>query len=121
MKNLLTYEQFLLESTPTYSFDKGSLKVGDFITTIDGFSGFIISKEISNGKVQYRDNKGVIHICELSEITKVQVEEDVTTDPNRTVGTGTYTSTHSDQNVTTRGYSNTTDPASGGSYPVYIS
>jgi hypothetical protein len=276
MKNLPTYEQYLVESTPTYTFDGCSLKVGDYVTSLDGFSGMIISREISNGKVQFRDNKGVIHICEskdlifgdainedlqwwevtkgilaadaikvgaalaggglllaahlfvnwrqkvasklqdiknkekyaqlrdkaskiadkfntdselnsmladlqkypyqditfgvngkklekakainkernrlmrdiakhvktklspdeveyFTEINKIlrdkplvsddgkKLEEDVTTDPNRTVGTGTYTPSHSDSNPTVSGYSNTTDSASGGSHPVYIS
>jgi hypothetical protein len=68
MKNLQTYDEFLNESTPTYSFDGCSLKVGDFVTNLDGFSGMIISREVSNGRVTLRDNKGVIHICESSEV-----------------------------------------------------
>lgn len=68
MKNLQTYEQFLNESTPTYSFDGCQLNVGDFVRSLDGFSGMIISKEISNGRLQFRDDKGVIHICESSEV-----------------------------------------------------
>ena len=274
MKNIPTYEEYLVEATPTYSFDGCNLQVGDYVTSIDGFSGMIISKEISNGKVQFRDNKGIIHICEakdvfvddminedlqwwevtkgilaadaikvgavfvggglivaahifnnwrkgiakkiqdikdkakyaelrekaskiadkfnsdttlnsmladlqkypymdvtfssknkskvaennkmrskimrdiakyvkskltpeeveyFTEINKIlrdkpltddagkKVEEDVTTDPNRMVGTGTYTPTNSDPNPNVKGYSNTTDPASGGSHPVYLS
>jgi hypothetical protein len=38
-------------------------------------------------------------------------------DPNHTVGTGTYTSTSSDPNPTTKGIFKTTDPASGGWSP----
>lgn len=276
MKNLKTYEQYLVEATPCYSFDGCSLKVGDFVTSIDGYSGMIISKEIVNGKVQYRDNQGVIHICEakdllvddminedlqwwevtkgilaadaikvgaalagggliiaahifsnwrqaianklrdikdkakyaelrakaetiankfnadadlnklladlqkypyqdttfgvsgrklekakannkertrlmreiakyvkskltadeveyFTEINKIlrdkplvsddgkKLEEDATTDPNRMVGTGTYSPTNSDPNPNVAGYSNATDSASGGSHPVYIS
>jgi hypothetical protein len=49
-----------------------------------------------------------------------KLEEDIN-DPNRIVGTGTYTSTHSDPNVLTGGSHNSTDSASNGSYPVYIS
>lgn len=275
MKNLVTYDQFIIESTPTYSFDGCQLKVGDFVTSIDGYSGMIISKEIVNGKIQFRDSSGVIHICEsldvlssdminedlqwweitkgilavdaikvgaslaggglvlaahlfskwrskiadrvkeikdkekykelrliadriadkfnsdpalnalladlqkypyqditfivskkrletaksvnkersnlireiskyiksnltedemeyFVEINKIlrdkplisdegkKLEEDAITDPNRTVGTGTYTPTHHDSNPTVPGYSNTIDPASNGSYPVYI-
>jgi hypothetical protein len=50
---------------------------------------------------------------------KPKIEEDVTTDPNRTVGTGTYTSTTSHGSFLSRGYSNTTDSSSAGSIPVY--
>lgn len=271
MKNLRTYEEFLLESIPTYLFDGNQIKVGSSVQSLDGFTGIIVSKEISNGKVSFRDSKGIIHICEshdlvlddlneglkwwdiakgliasdvmktgpnfktggiissvisaawrskisdkvesirnkpgyeemkdvaftladklsndprmydlvnklsnhpritsiftpsqkekikiaknnlernqiikdlsshvnnilsdderkffddISNLVKFknsenqEIEEDVTTDPNRTVGTGTYTSTHSDPNVLTKGYSNTTDSGSNGSYPVYIS
>jgi hypothetical protein len=64
MKNLQTYEQFLVESTPNYTYDGQQLKVGDYVTSLDGFSGMIISKETSNGKIVFRDNKGVMHICE---------------------------------------------------------
>jgi hypothetical protein len=276
MKNLISYEQFLVESTPTYSFDGCPLNVGDFVTSMDGYSGVIISKEIVNGKIQFRDNKGILHICESNEVlvddminedlqwwevtkgilaadaikvgaalaggglvlaahlfanwrskiaSKIQdikdkakyaelrdkaskiadkfnsdtelnsmladlqkypyqdttfgvngrklekakannkernrlmreiskhvksklspeetayfteinkilrdkplttnagqkVEEDVTTDPNRMVGTGTYSPVSSDPNPNVTGYSNSTDSASGGSHPVYIS
>jgi hypothetical protein len=38
----------------------------------------------------------------------------------QTIGTGTYTSTSSDQNYMTSGTYNNQDTASGGSYPVYI-
>jgi hypothetical protein len=270
MKNLKTYEEFLNESIPSYSFDGNQIEVGSSVQSLDGFSGIIISKEISNGKVSFRDNKGIIHICEskdliiddlneglkwwdiakgivasdaiktgpnfkngsilstlislawrdkitnkiesirnkpgydemkdvaftladklsndprmyglvnklashprittiftpsqkekikaakvnlerqqiikdissyindsltpeekkffddINNLIKIknpeseEIEEDVTTDPNRTVGTGTYTTTHSDPNVLTKGYSNTTDSGSNGSYPVYI-
>lgn len=64
MKNLQTYEQFLVEATPNYTFDGCQLKVGDYVTSLDGFSGMIVSKETSNGKVVFRDNKGVMHVCE---------------------------------------------------------
>jgi hypothetical protein len=64
MKNLRTYEQFLVEATPNYTFDGCQLKVGDYVTSLDGYSGMIISKETSNGKIVFRDNKGVMHICE---------------------------------------------------------
>jgi hypothetical protein len=64
MRNLRTYEQFLVEATPNYTFDGCQLKVGDYVTSLDGYSGMIISKETSNGKVVFRDNKGVMHVCE---------------------------------------------------------
>jgi len=51
---------------------------------------------------------------------KKKIQEDLQSDPNRTVGTGTYTSSHSDSSYMTRGYSNSTDSASNGSYPTYI-
>jgi len=276
MKNLQSYEEFLIESTPSYTFDGCPVKVGDYVTSIDGFSGMIILREIVNGKVQFRDSSGVIHICEaadlvldetinedlqwwevtkgilaadaikvgaalaggglilaahlfsnwrskvaaklqdiknkekyaelrakaekiadkfnsdselnsmladlqkypyqditfgvsgrklekakasnkersrlmreiakhvksklspdeveyFAEINKIlrdkplvdetgkKLEEDVNTDPNRTVGTGTYTPSSSDPNPNVAGYANPTDSASGGSHPVYIS
>jgi len=68
MKNLQSYEEFLIESTPSYTFDGCPVKVGDYVTSIDGFSGMIISREIVNGKVQFRDSSGVIHICEAKEL-----------------------------------------------------
>lgn len=68
MKNLKTYEDFLFEEFPIYSFDGGELKVGRSVISFDGYSGIIISKEIVNGKIQYRDHKGVIRICESLEL-----------------------------------------------------
>lgn len=68
MKNLPTYDQFINEATPAYTFDGCQLNVGDYVTSIDGFSGMIISKEISNGRIQFRDDKGVIHICESYDL-----------------------------------------------------
>jgi len=97
MKNLMSYEEFLTES-----------KLGTSHESQDGYSRVIISKEISNGEVKYRDDKGNI------EIDK-SVEEDVISDPSRTIGTGTYTSTTSDSNFMVGGGRDTTDPSSGGS------
>ncbi len=68
MKNLITYEEYLNESIPTYSFDGNLLKVGSSVMSFDGFSGIVVSKEITNGKVSFRDSKGIIHICESHEI-----------------------------------------------------
>jgi len=45
-------------------------------------------------------------------------ESSINKDPNRTVGTGTYTSTASDLNVKTKGIYKTNDPASGGWNPI---
>lgn len=274
MKNLKTYDQFILEAHPVYSFDGEELKVGSSVQSSDGFSGVVVSKETTNGKVKFRDSKGIIHICESRnvivdnlnegmkwwEITKgilasdalktgvnfigggvslashlfpqwrtgiadklekmraskeyqkmkdvafplmdkinnnpelskminqlakhphissmmfmssrdkakaeknnaerkslmmdiakhvdslltpeeknffndinnmlktkpltdeegKKIEEDATTDPNRTVGTGTYTSTHSDPNFAVKGYHEVTDPSSAGSHPTYL-
>jgi len=95
MKNLITYEDFLTESKLGKSHKE------------DGYSRIIISKEISNGEVKYRDDKGNVGIP--------TVEEDVVSDPDRTIGTGTYTSTTSDNNFTVGGGRDVTDPSSGGS------
>lgn len=69
MRNLKSYEDFLFEESPIYAFDGGELKVGRSVLSFDGYSGIIISKEIVNGKVQYRDHKGVIRVCESYELT----------------------------------------------------
>ena len=68
MKNLLSYEEFLFEDAPTFGFDGFPLTVGKSVRSFDGYSGVIISKEVVNGKVQYRDHKGVIRICESQEL-----------------------------------------------------
>lgn len=52
---------------------------------------------------------------------KEKMEEDLQTDPNRTVGTGTYTPTFTYPNSITGGFFNSTDSASGGTTPVYTS
>lgn len=68
MKNLLTYEEFLNEDTPNVAFDGCELRVGSYVVSPDGYSGMIISREVVNGVVSFRDNKGTIHICEASEL-----------------------------------------------------
>jgi hypothetical protein len=79
MKNLKTYEQFIFESFPTYAFDGSELKVGKSVTSFDGYSGIIVSKESVNGKVQYRDHKGVVRIVESYELTADEtLNEDMT-------------------------------------------
>jgi len=50
----------------------------------------------------------------LTDNTGNKVEEDVVSDPNRTVGTGTLTATSSDTNYMVSAPTNTTDPSSGG-------
>ena len=97
MKNLKSYEEFLTES-----------KLGTSHQSQDGYSRVIISKEISNGEVKYRDDKGNIEIDNT-------VEEDVMSDPSRTIGTGTYTATTSDSNFMVGGSRDVTDASSGGS------
>jgi hypothetical protein len=64
MKNLKSYEEYLVEATPNYTYDGNQLKLGDSVATMDGFSGVIVSKEIINGKVVFRDSTGVLHVCE---------------------------------------------------------
>ena len=80
MKNLQTYEQYLLENWPSYSFDGQELKVGKSVRSFDGYSGIIVSKESVNGKVQYRDHKGVVRIVESYELTSDEIlnEADMT-------------------------------------------
>ena len=97
MKNLQSYEEFLSES-----------KLGTSYKDEEGYSRITISKEISNREVQYRNDKGNL------EIDKT-VEEDVVSDPSRTIGTGTYTSTTSDSNFMVGGGRDVTDASSGGS------
>lgn len=70
MRNLKSYEEFLLESSPVFGFDGCQLQVGKSVRSIDGYSGVIVSKEIVNGRVQYRDNKGVIRICESLDLVE---------------------------------------------------
>lgn len=68
MKNLQTYDEFLFEESPMYAFDGTPLKVGKSVISFDGYSGIIVSKESVNGKVQYRDHKGVVRVVESEEI-----------------------------------------------------
>jgi len=68
MKNLKTYEEFLLESSPIFGFDGCQLHVGKTVKSFDGFSGVIVSKETINGRVQYRDHKGIVRVCESLDL-----------------------------------------------------
>jgi pyruvate/2-oxoglutarate dehydrogenase complex dihydrolipoamide dehydrogenase (E3) component len=102
LKNLPTFEDFINEK-----IQKG-LSIGDVIATKKGMVT-IISKEESNGKVLYRDNKGGIHDNDTLEEEAIMV------------GTGTSNPVSAaDSNPTVNGYRNNTDSASGGSYPTYI-
>jgi hypothetical protein len=81
---------------------------------------YVKSKLTDEEKTYFSDVNRILKDKPLTDEAGKKVEEDVNSDPNRTVGTGTYTSTHSDPNVMTPGYTNSTDSASGGSYPTYI-
>jgi hypothetical protein len=72
MKNLQSYEEFLFEQWPSFTFDGEELKVGKSVRSFDGYSGIIVSKESVNGKVQYRDHKGVVRVCESYELVDAE-------------------------------------------------
>lgn len=79
MKNLKSYDEFLFEDAPVYGGDGSQLKVGKSVISFDGYSGIIVSKEIVNGRVQYRDHKGVIRICESHDLIEAEaINEDLT-------------------------------------------
>ena len=99
MKNLQTYEEFIAES-----------KLGTSHRSESGYSEIIISKEVVKGESLYRDDKGNVLKSKPEEI-----EEDVMSDPSRTIGTGTYTATTSDSNFMVGGSRDVTDASSGGS------
>ena len=121
MKNLLSYDEFLNEKSGINIGAPGS-KPGSSI----------ISRVVSNGIVTYTDSNGKCFTKTVDEDLQQMADgvldpsqsnqgSQINTDPNRTVGTGTYTPVRAaDQNVTTKAGSDTTDSASGGSYPVYI-
>jgi hypothetical protein len=68
MKNLKSYDDFLFEEWPSFTFDGEELKVGKSVISFDGYSGIIVSKETVNGRVQYRDHKGIVRVCESHEL-----------------------------------------------------
>jgi hypothetical protein len=79
MKNLKTYDDFLFEDSPIFAYDGSQLKVGKSVVSWDGYSGIIVSKESVNGKVQYRDHKGVVRVCESRELVEIEaINEDIT-------------------------------------------
>ena len=121
MKNLLTYNEFLNE--------KRGINIG---APGEGMASSIISRVVANGVVKYTDSNGKKFTKTVDEDLQQMADgvmdpnqsnqgSQLNTDPNRTVGTGTYTPVRAaDQNVTTKAGSDTTDSSSGGSYPVYI-
>jgi hypothetical protein len=122
MKNLISYDEFI-------KIDE-NLKVGD---PGSEYSSPIVSKIVSNGVITYTDSKGKTFSKPVEEDLQQMADgvldpsqsnqgSQMNTDPNRTVGTGTYTPVRAaDQNVTTKAGSDTTDSASGGSHPIYVS
>jgi hypothetical protein len=122
MKNLISYDEFI-------KIDE-NLKVGD---PGSEYSSPIVSKIVSNGVITYTDSKGKTFSKPVEEDLQQMADgvldpsqsnqgSQMNTDPNRTVGTGTYTPVRAaDQNVTTKAGSDTTDSASGGSNPIYVS
>ena len=122
MKNFLSYDEFFkIEENLTLGCPGSQ------------YSSPIISKVVSNGIVTYTDSRGKTFSKSVEEDLQQFADgvldpsvsnqgSQLNTDPNRIVGTGTYTPVRpADQNVTTKAGSDTTDSASGGSYPVYIS
>jgi hypothetical protein len=122
MKNLITYEDF--------SSIEENLKLGRPGSEVNTP---IISKIVSNGIITYTDSKGKTFSKPVEEDfqqmangvmdpSQSNQESSLNTDPNRTVGTGTYNPVSpADHNVKTKAGSDTTDSASGGSHPVYVS
>jgi hypothetical protein len=80
MRNLKTYDEFLFEDGPIFGYDGSQLKVGKSVISFDGYSGIIVSKEVVNGRVQYRDHKGVVRVCESYELIEADAinEADLT-------------------------------------------
>jgi hypothetical protein len=68
MRNLKSYDEFLFEDSPVFGYDGSELKVGKSVISFDGYSGIIVSKEVVNGRIQYRDHKGVVRVCESHEL-----------------------------------------------------
>jgi len=66
MNHLPTYSDFILG--PPIAFDGNNLKVGQSIVAADGFSGIIVSREMVNGQVMFRDHLGVHHLVEAFDV-----------------------------------------------------
>jgi len=122
MENLLSYDEFIKIEE--------NLKVGD---PGSEFSSPIVSKVVSNGVITYTDSRGKTFSKSIEEDLQQMADgvldpsqsnqgSQLNTDPNRTVGTGTYNPVSpDDKNVTTKADRDNTDSASGGSHPIYIS
>ena len=66
MNHLPTYSDFILG--PPIAFDGTNLKVGQRIVAADGYSGIIVSREMVNGRIMFRDHLGVHHLVESSNV-----------------------------------------------------
>ena len=104
MRNLQSYEQFM-----------NVLKTGQEIP-------IVVSKVVSNGTETYTTSKGDKVTKNIGEDLQQMADlvldpstsnkgSNIVSDPNRTVGTGTYTSSNIDTNPTVKGYEDTADSA----------
>jgi len=75
MNHLPTYSDFILG--PPIAFDGNNLKVGQSIVAADGFSGIIVSREMVNGQIMFRDHLGVHHLVEACDVV---IDEDINED-----------------------------------------
>jgi hypothetical protein len=122
MKNLISYEEYIKIEENLSLGRPGS-----------EMNSPIISKIVSNGMITYTDSKGKTFSKPVEEDLQQMANgvmdpsqynqgTSLNTDPNRTIGTGTYNSVSpSDHNIKTKAGSDTTDSASAGSHPVYVS
>ena len=76
---------------------------------------YVKSKLTDEEKQYFAEINKILRDKPLTDEQGKKVEEDVVSDPSRTVGTGTYTSTTSDTNFMVGGSRDTTDASSGGS------
>jgi len=104
MRNLQSYEQFM-----------NVLKTGQETPVI-------VSKVVSNGTETYTTSKGDKVTKNIGEDLQQMADlvldpstsnkgSNIVSDPNRTVGTGTYTPSNIDTNPTVKGYEDTADSA----------
>jgi hypothetical protein len=68
MKYVPTFEQFVFTTDVPVAFDGSNLKVGGRVISADGYSGIIVSKENTDGKIVFRDHLGVHHLVESHEL-----------------------------------------------------